>query len=283
MMDSTFQIKKHSWHGLDLAATLPCLLWVWRTRQIPLGRLNLGFWIIALDPQFMSCYDLLEIWFIGSSLNQVISNCSMMFLLLWQQKPQNKFATTHFMPRSCVKISDIVVFGIPRSASSSHTAGGWSLLIAACTCSACSGVLTFAGLPERGSLSTDSWPSLKCLCHTFICTALIASSLKAFWIIQIVSMEECSSLTQNLMQIHCSVHSGILNVMATQYTGSLNGVYCPHWLAQWSHHCSHMHIPVHSPWLPRYINVTQTILIKLTVSGFFWTDLVNLKKLSTIS
>ena len=29
----------------------------------------------------------------------------------------------------------------------------------------------------------------------------------AFWIIQIVSVEECSSLTQNLMQIHCSTQS----------------------------------------------------------------------------
>ena len=30
------------------------------------------------------------------------------------------FATTNFMPRSCVKISDTVVLGIPRSTSSSH-------------------------------------------------------------------------------------------------------------------------------------------------------------------
>ena len=49
----------------------------------------------------------------------------------------------------------------------------------------------------------------------------------AFWIIQIVSMEECSRLTQNSMQICCSTHSVILNAMATQYTCSLNGIYCP--------------------------------------------------------
>ena len=55
--------------------------------------------------------------------------------------------------------------------------------------------------------STDSWLSLKHLCHTFICAALIALSLKAFWIIWMVSMEECSALTQNLMRIHCSTHS----------------------------------------------------------------------------
>ena len=47
----------------------------------------------------------------------------------------------------------------------------------------------------------------------------------AFSIIQIVSPQECSSLTQNLMQVHAFTRSVILNVTATQYTGSLNGVY----------------------------------------------------------
>ena len=38
----------------------------------------------------------------------------------------------------------------------------------------------------------------------------------------------------------------ILNVMTTQNTCSLNGIYCPHWLVQWSHHHSCMDIPVHT-------------------------------------
>ena len=37
----------------------------------------------------------------------------------------------------------------------------------------------------------------------------------AFWIIHAVSMEECSSLTQNLMHICCSTSLVILNAMAT--------------------------------------------------------------------
>ena len=64
------------------------------------------------------------------------------------------------------------------------------------------------------------------------------------------------------------LYSLILNVTAAQYTCSLNGVYCPPWLVQWSCHCSHMCIPVHSLWLPGYINVIQTVLI-LTMSGLF--------------
>ena len=35
------------------------------------------------------------------------------------------------------------------------------------------------------------------------------------WIIQVVSVEECAGLMQNLMQIHCSTRSVILNVMVT--------------------------------------------------------------------
>ena len=87
----------------------------------------------------------------------------------------------------------------------------------------------------------------------------------AFWIIQIVFTEECSSLMQNLMQTHCYTRSVILNVMATQYTCSLNSKCHSHWLVQWSRHCSHMQIPVHSPWLPGYINIAQTFLIILSV------------------
>ena len=107
-------------------------------------------------------------------------------------------------------------FGIPRSASNSLTVSCRSLLIAACTHSTFLHVLLVAGLPGHGSLLTDSWPSLKHLCHTFICVALVISSLKAFWIIQIVSTEECTSLMQNLIQIHCYIHLVILNVMAAQ-------------------------------------------------------------------
>ena len=64
------------------------------------------------------------------------------------------------------------------------------------------------------------------------------------------------------------LYSVILNATATQYTYSLNGIYRPHRLVQWSH-CSHMCTPVHSPWLPGYINVVQTVLVLLTMVGLF--------------
>ena len=94
----------------------------------------------------------------------------------------------------------------------------------------------------------------------------------AFWNIRIVSVEECPSLMQNLIQSHCSTHSVILNVKPTQDTCSLNGVYCLQWPVQWSRHCSHMHIPVHSPWLSDYIaNLSLYVNNGWT---FFRTDLI---------
>ena len=105
-------------------------------------------------------------------------------------------------------------------------------------------------------------------CHDEVASHRLSISA-AFWIILIVYTElECSSLKQNLMEICCSTQSVILNVMVTQYTCSLKGIYL-HWLVQWSCHCSHVHIPVHSPWLPGYIDDAQIVLFILTMAGFF--------------
>ena len=106
-----------------------------------------------------------------------------------------------------------------------------------------------------------------CCCHEAANHQL--SKAVAFWIIWIVSTGECSSLMNNLIQIHCSTHSVILNVTATQYTCSLNGICCPHWLVQWNHHYSHMCILVYSLWLPGYIDVIHTVLFILTKAGLF--------------
>ena len=56
-------------------------------------------------------------------------------------------------------------------------------------------------------------------------------------------------------------------MMITQHMCSLNDIYHPHWLVQWSCHCSCMRIPVHSPWLPGYIDAMQNVLVTLTMAG----------------
>ena len=71
---------------------------------------------------------------------------------------------------------------------------------------------------------------------------------------------DTDSLLYSFSHFECDGHT---------VTCSLSGIYHPHWLVQWNHHCSRMHIPVPSPWLPGYIDVTKTILIILTMVGFF--------------
>ena len=182
-MDNTFPIIKTttttqltwSWPCCDFAAPSSGV----ENRRLALGWLGLRFWIIAVDPGFISGYNLLEeIWLIGIGLNLVISSCSRMSC---SRSHGINFATTHFMPRSCIKISH-TEFGIPRSASYSHIIICWYLLIADHTCSTFSGFLLVSGFPEHGSLSTDSGASMKHFCHTFICATLIATSPKTFWI-----------------------------------------------------------------------------------------------------
>ena len=102
------------------------------------------------------------------------------------------------------------------------------------------------------------------------------STAVAFWIIWRGSAEFlkwfnffCRMNLQNLMQIHCSTHSVILNPMVTQYTCSVNCVYHPYWLVEWCHHCSHMCIPLRSPGLPGCINVTQITFIILSMVALF--------------
>ena len=80
------------------------------------------------------------------------------------------------------------------------------------------------------------------------------------------------------------LYSVIWNAMATQYTCSLRSFYHPHWLVNWSCHCSCMHIPVQSPWLPGYIDVVKTVLVILTMGGVFLDRLfVHIKRWGTCS
>ena len=93
--------------------------------------------------------------FIGSSFNQVTSNCNTVFLLLWQHKPQNEFCHSAFHAKILHQNPGPSSFGISRSGSISCTVSHQSLLIAACTSSTFSRVLLVADVPECESLSRD--------------------------------------------------------------------------------------------------------------------------------
>ena len=109
------------------------------------------------------------------------------------------------------QISQTVVFGIPKSFSSSRTVNRRSSSIVCRSRSMFSGVVVSEGRPERGSLSTDVRQFLNRLYHSFICVMSILSSTMTFCIILIVSVQLLPRLKQNLMQIRWSVLSAIFN------------------------------------------------------------------------
>ena len=98
------------------------------------------------------------------------------------------FTHTRVIRKILFKISQTVVFGIPRSFSSSRTVNRRSPLIASRKRSMFSGVVS-EGRPEQWLLSTDVRPFLNRLYHSFICVMPILSSTKVFCIIWIVSVQ----------------------------------------------------------------------------------------------
>ena len=110
-------------------------------------------------------------------------------------------------------------------------------------------------------------PRERACCHDEAANLQLLISA-AFWVIW-VSMEEWSWNVNGKSEADSLFYSIILNVTATQYTCSLNGVYHPHWLVQWGHHCSHRCIRVHSPWLPGFIDAVPTLLVILIMIGLF--------------
>ena len=167
-MDNTFWIKKKhtqlmwSWSGHDFAMASSGMENQWTSG----GMTGPSFLDHSHRPMIHLC-----LWPSWGNLILVVVWIKSLATAAWSfcsgsRSHRLNFATTHFMPRSCIKTSDTVVLGIPWSASSSCTVSHRSLLIAACTCSTLSGVLLVAGLPEHGSPSADSRSSLKRLCHT---------------------------------------------------------------------------------------------------------------------
>ena len=115
-----------------------------------------------------------------------------------------------------------------------------------------------------------------------LCTRCDAwASMLSWWSCQSALAHSCSLLNHpnsfwgGMFKLNAkfdadsSLYSVFLNVMDTQYTWAPNGVYHPHWLVQWGHHCSHTHIPVCSPWPPGHIDVAQSVLVILATAGLF--------------
>ena len=213
-------------------------------------------------------YDSLEeIWFIGNSLNQVISNCSTMFLLLWRKKLWASLAVM-FHAKILRQSLGHSSLGTPRSASASLTERGQSLIFADCSPYTFHTLRCSAGCrPSRTQITFNRFSTIfeGFVPHFYLCCThcIVPESL----------LNHLNSFHGRMFKLNAKydtdslLYSVISNVTVTQCTCSPKGIYRPPWLAQWSGHCLPMGIPAHSPWPPLYIDVAQTVPIILTTAG----------------
>ena len=164
------------------------------------------------------------------------------------------FATTHFIPRSWVKISDMVVLGIPRSASSSHTVSRPPLVIAAWTHSTASGGLLVPGLPDVGHFHRFQiiFEEFVPHCYLFCTHCVISKSL----------LNHPNSFCRGMFKLHAKFDADSLLYQLRCFECDSHTV---HMLTQWhllppltstvkSSLFKHVHSS-HSPWLPGYMDV----------------------------
>ena len=195
-----------------MTPTLTCFFRQWLVWTLPLWRLLFSFRIVTINPWFITSNNLFKEFSSSltiSKLSWAISK-RRFFCSVVSNFGMN-FVHTRVIPKILLKICQTVVFGIPRSFSSSRTVNRRSPSIASRTRSIFSAVVVSEGRPERESLSTDVRPFLHRLYHYFICVVPILSFTKAFCIIPIVSVQLLPRLQRNLMQIRWSVLSVIFN------------------------------------------------------------------------
>jgi hypothetical protein len=188
MMYHSTGIKENGQHDLDIAADLLCFFWPRGCLMFPLWRLHLHFWVVPINPCLITMFRKLGSLSALPSISCALSlqHCFCSILSSFG----TNLANTLLMCKSPVKIecTGTDPMFTPNSIAISQTVIRWSCMIVVWTCSITLSFWLVEGLPERSLLSTDVWPFLKWLYPFFICEVLMASSLKACWILRMVSI-----------------------------------------------------------------------------------------------
>ena len=159
-------IKENCEYHFHLSSNLVSHFWPQRPWSLPLWWMDFCFWVISVDPRFItSSYCLHEVCVFISILQQISGRCKASLFLLDCQQFGTDFTETCLIPESFVRM-DCTEPNESRNSS-------WSSLIvilqlssvAEYTLSIISWFLLVEGLPVRSSLSTDVRPSLNGLNH----------------------------------------------------------------------------------------------------------------------
>jgi hypothetical protein len=84
-------VKKDHQHALDVQPGVPCFPWAWRGEAFPVRGLLVGFWVITVNPGFISCYDCQEeVSVVSYFSQQFLAHKHMPLLLLIAKQPRQR-------------------------------------------------------------------------------------------------------------------------------------------------------------------------------------------------
>ena len=208
LMHNSSNVQKNNQQWLDVSANLGRLFRSQRGWCLPLRRLLLCFWVIIVQPWFITSYNPgQEVRIMSNCFLQLGAHLNPMVSLVIVQGMRNKLCCNS----SHVQFIrwNVLTWHIWQSNAITYIVDSLSSRMTSCTSTIISGVVHVDGQPECLSSSTDSRPPLKHLNHSNVLAWLKTCSPKAFFSIQWVSAAVLLSLKLNLMQILCSLTSAI--------------------------------------------------------------------------
>lgn len=165
MIPYSIAIKENSEKNLHILSNLPNLFLSWVFRQLPLGRLGLGFDVIPIFPYFVTCYDCCKkFWIVIEFIQQFLINFHSMQFLFKIISEQTLLPHVSFLkqPKNVLARAKYIL----TSSATSLVVIWQYFIITSLIFSTFSSVVDMLGRSGQSSSSTSSRLSLKCLYHS---------------------------------------------------------------------------------------------------------------------
>ena len=183
-VNDAFLIEENCQHHFYLALKLVCLSRSWIPWSLPLWWLGFCFWVVPLDPRFITGnYCLHEVCVLISTLQQIPGYCKASLFLLGCHRFWNEFHWDAWCAQMLCQNGLYQTKWKPQLFG--EVLNCYSVVIQHCRTHFVSHHLVpvVEGIHELPSLSTNIHPSLNHLNHSLTCVRPIVSFPNAFWII----------------------------------------------------------------------------------------------------
>ena len=208
-------IYKNDQHWFDVATNLACFFHLRRGWCLPLWKLLLCFWVIIVQPWFITSYNSVrEVMITSNCFLQLGAHLNPMVLLVIVQETRNKLS--HNSSHVQFTRYNVLTWFVWQSNMITNNVDSLSSRITSCTLAIISRVVHVDGRPEHVWSSTDSRPPSKCLNHSNVLAWLKACSPKASFSIRWVSVSfllslkqkfNANSLLHNIHHFHISTYT----------------------------------------------------------------------------